>query len=392
MKKINGKCTSAVIFADDADDYAVAQIKMLCNNETLTGCMIRIMPDVHPGKVGTIGLTMTIGNKIMPNLVGIDIGCGVTLATLRAKRIELQKLDTVIRNTIPSGYHIRDKAHYYSLDFPFDKLHCFCHINKEKAELSLGTLGSGNHFIEIDKGRDNTYYLSVHSGSRRLGKEVTDYYLTKGHMALKKQGMNIPYELTYLDGELMEHYLHDLAIVQDFAALNRDTMINLITKAMKWKVMDTLSCCHNYVDFLKSNKNSAEHILHTTDIPQKGSKHQMILRKGAICAQKDETVIIPVNMRDGILLGRGLGNPDWNFSAPHGAGRIMNRETVRKQFTVSAFKSEMKGIYCSCISADTLDEAPFAYRTIDDIKTYINDTVEITEVLKPVYNFKAGTY
>lgn len=374
MKTVNGVYTSAKIFNTNTteysiDDYAIAQLQALCDNEAFEGCTIRVMPDVHPGKVGTIGFTSTLGKQILPNVIGIDMGCGMTLAQVKGKTKEFQKLDVVIRENIPSGFSTRKIVHHMAEQIDLTKLYCYKHIFEEKALLSLGTLGGGNHFIELDTDDDNNIYLVVHTGSRHLGKEVTEYYLTEGQRHLKACGIDTPYETTYLEGELMEAYLHDLRIVQDFATLNREIILAEIVKGMKWKVLDSYSCIHNYVDF-------------STDTP--------ILRKGAISAKEGEPVIIPINMRDGILLGTGLGNPDWNYSAPHGAGRIMKREDVKANYTVSAFKSAMKGIYSSCISKDTLDEAPFAYRNLDSIRDVISDTVSVEKVIKPIYNFKAG--
>ena len=374
MKTINGVAASAIIFNTNTnehsvDDYAIAQIKNLCDNPAFSGCKIRVMPDVHPGKVGTIGFTSTLGEQILPNVIGIDIGCGMTLAKVKGKIKEFQKLDTVIRENIPSGFSVRPKTHHNALDFDFSSLYCYKHIQEKKALLSLGTLGGGNHFIEVDQDEDKNSYLVIHSGSRHLGFEVTEYYLREGQRLLKEQGIEIPYELTYLTGELMQQYLHDLAIVQDFATRNKEIMIAQISKGMKWKIQDTYSCIHNYVDF-------------NTNTP--------ILRKGAISAKAGEPVIIPINMRDGIILGSGLGNDEWNQSAPHGAGRILKREDVRKSYTVSTYKKEMKGIYSTCINKDTLDEAPFAYRRSEEIIDAIGTTVKVDKIIKPIYNFKAG--
>lgn len=368
MKTVNGVYTSAKIFTDIIEEYAAAQIQMLCDNAAFEGCKIRVMPDVHPGKVGTIGFTSTVGEKILPNVVGIDIGCGVTLAKLKQKKAEFQKLDKVIREGIPSGFQVRKKPHRFSRDFDFLQLQCIEHINIEKAESSLGTLGGGNHFIELDQDGEGYLYAVIHSGSRRLGKEVTEYYLAEGQKELKKKGISVPYEMTYLEGTLMEAYLHDVQVVQGFAALNREAMLDELVKGMKWKVQEEITSVHNYIE---------------------DSENGAILRKGAISAKKEEPVIIPVNMRDGILLGLGKGNNDWNNSAPHGAGRKMKREEVKARFTVSQFKSEMNGIYSSCIGKETLDEAPFAYRNLAEIEEWIGDTVEITKRLRPVYNFKA---
>lgn len=380
METIKGAYTSAQIFTTNdketaIDQYAISQIQLICDQESSKGCRIRVMPDVHPGKVGTIGLTMTIGEKIIPNLIGIDIGCGITLTQIKGKKIEYQKLDTVIRDCIPSGFHVRTKVHRFAKEFDFDALRCVKHIRTDKAILSLGSLGGGNHFIEADKDDDGNLYIVIHSGSRHLGKEVTEYYLNEGQKILKDKGLNVPYEITWLESELMKDYLHDLQIIQRFASLNREIILDELIKGMKWKVLDSYECIHNYVD-------ASQETLDTFASP--------MLRKGAISAKAEERVIIPINMRDGILLGTGLGNIDWNCSAPHGSGRIMKREDVKQNFTVSTFKSEMKGIYSSCISKDTLDEAPFAYRGLEDIADVIRKTVTIDRILRPVYNFKAG--
>lgn len=380
MKTIKGAATCAQIFTTNnketaIDQYAISQLQMICDQESSKGCRIRVMPDVHPGKVGTIGLTMTIGEKIIPNLIGIDIGCGMTLAQINGKKIEYQKLDTVIRDSVPSGFNIRTKAHRFADEFDFDALKCASHIRTDKALLSLGSLGSGNHFIEADKDEDGNLYVVIHTGSRHLGKEVTEYYLNEGQKLLKEKGLVVPYEVTWLEGELMEDYIHDLQIVQRFASLNREIILDELVKGMKWKILDSYECIHNYVDTSPETQNTFGFSM---------------LRKGAISAKANEKVIIPINMRDGIILGTGLGNPEWNCSAPHGSGRIMKREEVKNSFTVSSFKSEMKGIYSSCIGKDTLDEAPFAYRAIDEIAEVISDTVTINKIIRPVYNFKAG--
>lgn len=380
MKTIKGAYTSAQIFTTKnketaIDPYAISQLQMICDQESSKGCRIRVMPDVHPGKVGTIGLTMTIGEKILPNFIGIDIGCGMTLAQIKGKKLEYQKLDTVIRDSVPSGFSIRAKVHRFADEFDFDALRCTNHIHTDKARLSLGSLGSGNHFIEANKDVNGNLYIVIHTGSRHLGKEVTEHYLNEGQKYLKAKGIKVPYELTWLEGELMNAYLHDLQIVQQFASLNRRIILDELVKRMKWKVIDSYECIHNYVDASKET------------ISTFGSA---MLRKGAISAKKNEQVIIPINMRDGIILGTGLRNTKWNCSAPHGSGRIMKREDVKNSFTVSSFKSEMKGIYTSCIGKDTLDEAPFAYRPMDEIAEVISDTVTINKIIRPVYNFKAG--
>lgn len=306
----------------------------------------------------------------MPNLVGVDIGCGMSIAKLKAKHLECQKLDTIIRDNVPVGGAVRKTCHKLSDKTALRRLCCYRAIEEAKAERSIGTLGGGNHFIEVDKDEEDTLYLVIHSGSRHLGMEVTEYYLKEGQKEsqMKKQG-HAPYELTCLEGALLQDYLYDLEIVQEFARLNREAMIDEIARGMKWKVQDSYTCIHNYIDF-------------SGDVP--------LLRKGAISAQEGERVIIPMNMRDGIILGTGLGNVDWNQSAPHGSGRVYRRSEVKEHHTVSEFKKAMEGIYSICINKDTLDESPFAYRKIEDMVQVIGKTVKIEKVIKPVYNFKAG--
>ncbi|KIR03875.1 Protein RtcB [Lachnospiraceae bacterium TWA4] len=369
MKEIKGTFANAKIFTDNVEEYALAQIQMICDQEASKGSTIRIMPDVHPGKVGPIGLTMTVEDAIMPNIVGIDGGCGMTIAKIKGKKLEYQKLDTVIREQIPSGFQVRRKPHRFSTEFPFEELKCYKNIHIEKAIHSIGTLGSGNHFIEADCDHEKNLYIVIHSGSRSLGKMVAEHYLKQGQIRLKELGIEIPYELTYLTGELMENYLHDLQIVQQYASVNRLAMLDELKKGMKLKIEEEFSSIHNYIEL---------------------SEYGRILRKGAISAKKDERVIIPINMRDGIILGTGKGNAEWNYSAPHGAGRVLKRTEVVNHYTLSDFKKEMKGIYSSCIRKDTLDEAPFVYRRLEDICDLILDTVEIDKILRPVYNYKAG--
>lgn len=373
---IYGKYTDAIVYTVEneqyaLDEYARKQLQMICNHPSAEGSVIRVMPDVHPGKVGTIGLTMTVGDSILPSLVGVDIGCGMTMAKVKTKGLQFQQLDSVIRDEVPVGPRIRSKEHKYAEKIDLSELRCAKAINAGKASLSIGTLGGGNHFIEVDKDEDGDIYLVVHSGSRHLGMEVAEYYLRTGQkeIQMKKQGF-ASYEMTCLSGELMEDYLHDIKIMQEFARLNREAMIESIVKGMKWKVEDSFTCIHNYVDFTTGDKP--------------------ILRKGAISAKEDEKVIIPINMRDGIIIGTGLGNTDWNCSAPHGAGRIYKRSEVAEHHTVSDFKKAMDGIYSICINKDTLDESPFAYRRIEEIAEVIGETVRIDKIIKPIYNYKAG--
>lgn len=328
------------------------------------------MPDVHPGKVGTIGLTMTVGGSLMPSLVGVDIGCGMTIAKIKTKGMECQKLDTIIRDHVPVGGAVRKTSHKLADKIALRRLHCYKAVDEAKAERSIGTLGGGNHFIEVDRDEEGALYLVIHSGSRHLGMEVTEYYLKEGQKEsqMKKQG-HAPYDLTCLEGELLGNYLYDLEVVQEFARLNREAMVDEIVRGMKWKVLDSYTCIHNYIDF---------------------SGETPLLRKGAISARAGEQVIIPMNMRDGIILGTGLGNADWNCSAPHGSGRVYRRSEVKEHHTVSDFKKAMEGIHSICINKDTLDESPFAYRRIEDMLDVIGETVTVEKVIKPVYNFKAG--
>ncbi|MCQ2483683.1 MAG: RtcB family protein [Clostridia bacterium] len=377
---IQGTCANARVYISNnestaIDPQAIHQIQLICDQEFALNARIRVMPDVHPGKFGPIGLTMTVSDKINPNLIGIDIGCGMTIAQIKAKKTECQKLDSVIRDCVPSGFSSRKKVHRFADEFDFDELRCQRHIQHQKALLSLGTLGSGNHFIEVDKDDDGNLYLVVHSGSRSLGKAVTEYYLNMGQQKFRNLGLDIPYEMTWLDYKLKEDYIHDLTVVQKYASLNRKIIIDEITEGMHWKIIDCYQCIHNYID-------TGEDIIASLGAP--------LLRKGSVSARLNEKVVIPINMKDGIILGRGLGNSEWNFSAPHGSGRIIKRTEVQNSHTVSEFKATMQGIYSSSIGKGTLDEAPFAYRGINDIIDVIGDTVQTDKIIRPVYNFKAG--
>lgn len=238
MKTVDGIFASAKIFTDDVEEYAAAQIQMLCDHEAAKGSKIRIMPDVHPGKVGVIGLTMTVGEKILPNLIGIDIGCGITITKVKQKKVEFQKLDRVIRENIPAGSFIRRTPHRFYREFDLTRLRCYGSINAKKAELSLGTLGGGNHFIELDRDGDGYLYIAIHSGSRHLGKEVTEYYLRKGQEELKRREIQLPYEMTVLEGKLKEDYLYDQQVVKEYAKLNRAAMTDELVKGMKLKVLE----------------------------------------------------------------------------------------------------------------------------------------------------------
>lgn len=399
MIELNGKCNSAKVFTDVIDQGAISQIIELCNQPVSMNSNIAIMPDVHAGAGCTIGTTMTVTDKIVPNLVGVDIGCGMETVKLKEKHIELQKLDKLIYEKIPSGFDVRDKAHRYNDKICLTDLYCYEHINPIRAERSIGTLGGGNHFIEADKGEDGSIYIVIHSGSRHLGVETAKYYQEEAYKRLngsskkdideliarmKSDGRekqiqseitklkntkftDVPKHLAYCEGELFEQYIHDMKIVQQFAMLNRQAMMDEIIKGMHLHVAEQFTTIHNYID-----------------------TETMILRKGAVSAQAGEKLLIPINMRDGSLICTGKGNPDWNCSAPHGAGRLMSRSKAKQSFTVSEFKKQMNGIYTTSVNAQTLDECPMAYKSIDDIIGNIGDTAEINEIIKPVYNFKAG--
>ena len=397
---ITGAKTCAKVFTDAADASAVSQIQELCNQPLAEGAQIRIMPDVHAGKGCTIGTTMTITDKLVPNLVGVDIGCGMETTVLKETHIEPQKLDKLIRNEIPSGFAVRNTPHRYMADIDLGELCCFSHIHALHAEKSLGTLGGGNHFIEVDKGGDGTLYLVIHSGSRHLGVEVANWYQQEAYRRLngsdegsqkaliarlKAQGKErqiqseikklkatkrtaVPAHLAYCEGELFEQYLHDMAIVQHFALRNRQAMTDVIVKGMHWHVKEQFTTIHNYID-LEHN----------------------ILRKGAVSAQAGEILLIPMNMRDGSLICRGKGNPDWNCSAPHGAGRLMSRSAAKEQCSIQEYKAQMQGIFTTSVGMDTIDECPMAYKPMDEIMRHLGDTAEVLEVIKPIYNFKAGS-
>ncbi len=399
MFEIYGAYTTAKVYAEQADQSAVSQIAALCNQPFAEGAKIRIMPDVHAGMGCTIGTTMTVTDKAVPNMVGVDIGCGMETVRLRETHFEPQKLDKLIRAEIPSGFDIRRNAHRFAENTNLEQLYCLHHIQLEKARCSIGTLGGGNHFIEVDRGSDGSLYLVIHSGSRHLGVETASWYQNEAFRrlncsdaeavralteSLKAQGRQrkieaelkklkntkrtyVPKLLAYCEGALFEQYLHDMEIVQGFALQNRLAMVQTIVKGMKWHVEEQFSTIHNYIDM--------EH---------------RILRKGAVSAQAGEKLLIPINMRDGSLLCMGKGNPEWNYSAPHGAGRLCSRSEAKERFTLSEYKKQMEGIYSTSVGRGTLDECPMAYKDMASIVSQIAETADILDVLKPVYNFKAG--
>lgn len=365
MITLNGKYNTAKIFTDTIESSAEGKIQKLLDMEFISGSQICIMPDVHAGAGCTIGTTMTIADKVIPNLVGVDIGCGMLIVKLKDKRIDLPKLDSFIHKNIPAGMNIRQNAHKYLDETRIDELYCQKHVDMNRGMLSLGILGGGNHFIEIDKDDEGNLYLIIHTGSRHIGLQTAKYYQDEAFKTMGSQD-EIPYELAYCEGELLTKYLHDMEIMQDFADWNRHAIADTIIKGCKLKADSQFTTIHNYIDL--------EH---------------MILRKGAVSAQLDEMLLIPINMRDGALICRGLGNPDWNYSAPHGSGRVMSRSEVKNNVTLNAYKSEMKGIFSTTVNAGTLDECPMAYKGIDEIIANITPTAEIITRIKPIYNFKA---
>lgn len=398
MFEIRGKYSTAKVFADKVDEDSVRQIYDLCNQQFTENERIRMMPDVHAGAGCVIGTTMTVTDRVVPNLVGVDIGCGMETVLIKGRQLEPEQLDKFIKFNIPSGFSIRDKEHRYAERLRLSELRCAKYISLDRAYLSLGTLGGGNHFIEADKG-ESGIYIVIHSGSRHLGVEVAKHYQKRAvdelkhsgdadvkkliaemksagrekeiNAALKKLNMQtkkiVPDHLAYVFGSAFDDYIHDMKIVQEFAMMNRKAMMDDIIRGMKLKVSDEFTTVHNYID-----------------------TENMIVRKGSVSAQKGERLIIPINMRDGSLICIGKGNPDWNFSAPHGAGRLFSRSQAKQSFTVSEFKKQMAGIYSSTINSATLDECPMAYKSMNDIVDNIGDTADITEVIKPIYNYKAG--
>lgn len=397
--EITGKYNTAKVFTNVIENEAVEQIKTLCNQEFIIGSKIRIMPDVHSGAGCTIGTTMTITDKVIPNLVGVDIGCGMETIMIADKEIDLEKLDKLIYEKIPSGHNIRKIPHELINEIDLNQLRCTGHVKMDRATRSIGTLGGGNHFIEAGKDKEGNIYITVHSGSRHLGLEVANYYQKMGYKALnkvsdidiekiieqlknegrekeinktikeiKKQVItDIPPALAYVSEELFDDYIHDMKLIQRFAVLNRKAMMDEIIKGLGIEVVEEFTTIHNYID---------------TDM--------MILRKGAVSAKEGEKLLIPINMRDGSLICIGKGNEDWNYSAPHGAGRLMSRTKAKKTFELKNFKKEMEGIYTTSVNKDTLDECPMAYKAMEDIIKNIGDTVDIVKRIIPIYNFKAG--
>ena len=398
MTEIKGKINTAVCFAKVIEDEAVEQIRRMCDYDFTAGSQIRIMPDVHPGKGCTIGTTMTIKDKAVPNIVGVDIGCGMYTVNLGNTELDLEKLDAAA-HFIPSGMRAWEGR---IEKFDLTELRCYRDLkDTRRLERSLGTLGGGNHFIEVDVASDGTKYLVIHSGSRNLGKQVAELYqrlaidLSKGKeeyldkrealiteykaagrrkeiqkalkdLKWKPKESATPEDLCFVYGKYLEDYLHDVEICQRFARRSRELMAEILLDRTGLTGGEAFHTIHNYID-----------------------TEEMILRKGAIAAHKGEKVLIPINMRDGSVLAIGRGNPDWNYSAPHGAGRIMSRSAAKEQLDMEEYHREMAGIYTTSVNEDTLDEAPMAYKSLEDIIDVIEESVDVIEVLKPIYNFKA---
>ena len=391
------------IFTNNIDERSVDQIDLLLEQEAFQDSKVRIMPDVHAGKGCVIGFTGDLGNKVIPNIVGVDIGCGIFCANLGKIEINYEKLDNFIKENIPSGMNVNENK---IANFDLKQLYCYSNLKHYQwIENSVGSLGGGNHFIEIDQDDKKEKYLVIHSGSRNLGTQVAEYYqdladqlcnhdledyqnkrnevltiykelgrekeIQSTLIELKKEfeesKNRIPYDLAYLENEYRESYLHDMKLCQEFAVLNRFTIAKTIAEYMKWNFDNYFESVHNYISF-----------------------EDNIVRKGAISAKKGEQVIIPINMRDGCIIGIGKGNDDWNNSAPHGAGRVMSRSQAFQTIDLEEYKKSMENIYTTSVTEETKDEAPFVYKSIEEILEHIIPTVEVTKIIKPVYNFKAS--
>ena len=397
--EIAGKVSTAICYAKIIEPEAVEQIRRMCDYPFTEGAKIRVMPDVHAGAGCTIGTTMTVHDKAVPNIVGVDIGCGMYTVKLGRDAIDFAAFDEAA-HFVPSGFNVWDGRQER---FDLLSLRCYRELkDSRRIERSIGTLGGGNHFIEIDRANDGTNYLVIHSGSRNLGVQVASYYhklaveLSQGKedyfrkrneiiTTYKAQGRRteiqsalkalqweaksseIPEDLCWVYGEYLDDYLHDIKICQEFARRNREKIAEVLLSRTGLTGGESFHTVHNYID---------------TD--------EMILRKGAIAAHSEELVLIPINMRDGSVLARGKGNAEWNYSAPHGAGRLMSRSRAKEELSLEEYRAAMQGVYTTSVSAETLDEAPMAYKSLDDIIDVIAESVEVIEVMKPVYNFKAG--
>ena len=399
MIQIVGKYNVARVYTDNIEQAAYAQVLNLMNQKFAEGSTFAIMPDCHAGAGCVIGLTMKVVDKVVPNLVGVDIGCGMLVVKIDKSFVfDMQKVDGIWHRDIPSGMNWRTTRHRFADNAKIEDI--LAPVNVDKLKFSIGTLGGGNHFGEIDVDDEGNYYIVIHSGSRHLGIEVCRHYqdlAIKHHKGkkksdlsvierLKKEGRqseieavlkaskeslpSIPDELAYLEGQQLEDYLHDMKIAQEYAIWNREAMMDVLLQGLgigKDKILEKFCTIHNYIDI-----------------------ENRILRKGSISLQKDETAIIPMNMRDGSLIVRGKGNPEWNFSGPHGAGRLMSRSKAKKTLDMDEFTKSMHGIYTTCIGRSTIDESPMAYKPMDEIVRNIDATAEIVKTIKPIYNFKAA--
>lgn len=395
MIELKGKYTNASVYTDNIEQQAISQIIEMCNQEFTKGCKVAIMPDVHAGKGCTIGTTMEIKDKVVPNIVGVDLGCGMLCVKLKDKTIDFKKLDDVIRKFVPHGMNVRNTPHSFISRVNLNDLKCINNINLDRANKSLGTLGGGNHFIEINEDEVGDLYLVIHTGSRYLGKQIAEHYQDLAIRTLqdnrvdkqtlieklkkedrvkdiqselaKVKGVKIPSHLAYLEGDNLKNYLHDIDIAQKYSTENRHAIADTIISKMELTVDDSFTTIHNYID-LDNN----------------------ILRKGAISAQLGEKVIIPINMRDGSIIAIGKGNSEWNCSAPHGAGRILSRSKAKELVSFDEFKNSMKDVWSTSVCESTIDESPMAYKPVDEIINNIQDTAEIISIIKPLYNFKSN--
>ena len=413
MIEVAGKYNTAKIFTDHCDEATIAQVRNMMNQPSVSGARVRIMPDCHAGAGCVIGTTMTITDKVIPNLVGVDIGCGMLATKLKEERINLPKFDSVSQAEVPAGMKMRKTPHTLADELSAEDLACYgkstCRVSEDVFRLSLGTLGGGNHFWELDKDEEGSIWLVVHTGSRRSGKDVAEYYqrqayehlnvtgakyrellsqkrkafieeltaqgrkkeisklLPKWEAEQSKPEIAVSYEVAWCEGQLFDDYIHDMKIMQEYAKLNRRIITETILKKCKLHGVEQFETVHNYIDM-----------------------DRMILRKGSVSAKAGERLLIPINMRDGALICIGKGNPDWNESAPHGAGRLMSRKEAKNSISMKEYKEAMSGIYTTSVNKGTLDESPMAYKPIGEIVANIEPTAEIVSHIRPIYNFKAG--
>lgn len=363
MFEVEGKYSTATVYANNLEKGTITQIRNLCNQAFTEGSSIRLMPDAHTGIGCVIGTTMTVMGKIVPNLVGVDISCGVEAINIGSNDFDPAELDSVISARVPSGFAIRKERHPLSQKINLENLTCARELALVKGAKSIGTLGGGNHFIEVDLDENGDYWLVIHTGSRNLGLQVASHH-QKIACVINPEA---PAELAWLEGEAFDDYVHDMKIMQIFANLNRQAISEEIIDGMGWVEKDRFTTVHNYLD-----------------------TETMILRKGAVSAKAGEKLLVPINMRDGTLLCEGLGNAEWNFSAPHGAGRLLSRGEAKRTLSFEDYKSQMKDIYTTSVNEETLEEAPGAYKPMKEIMEAIGDTARVMSILKPVYNFKAS--